>query len=344
MFLCIATKVQNNNSVKNEFIKDFDDKNNKKNIKFIKASIGEKEFYKKAIKHIAINEHAPADLLKNSKFGFVEYDYAFYAVLDVDFSLITVNNSTSFSDGNTTIKISSSSHVNSRHGKIFCIDLGKKDLDNSFMHEVLDIYENNLKSYLSADKNKQVVEYPTKQVVESKINECINDYKQQILAGEKERISNKCVYAINKINIIALPIYTLKFKYAGKEYKLSTSANRLNIIGDVPTGKTQTKELAEKKVLPFTTVSVCASLIAIIFAIINLQTGLSGHLVTTFILGVVAFLVYFASWVVFKKQYKKMCQKDYALKLENLKEFFKANSLTFTKKDQTYIKDYLRWF
>ena len=263
-----GAKIQNNNSIKNEFIEDLKGNKNKK-IKFVKAKFNEDEFFKHAISHLLINQYSPSDLLEKAKFGIVEYDYEFFAVLDVDFSLITVNNETTFNDGKKSIKISSDHQMNCKLKQTICFGL-ENNMDDYFAKEVINLAKGVDPTVFSLKGEKgSNVKYPKQQEIEHKIDKVIEECKKELLSDEINKASNRCIHNIRNIEIIALPIYKLQYEYNGKKYTISTSANKLNFVGDLPVTNNLILEEVKKKTMCFFLLSIGMSLAAIIFAYIN---------------------------------------------------------------------------
>ena len=333
-----SAKIQNDNSVKENFLHDLEGAKFRQSIKFIKASIGEEEFYKKALAHLAINKHAPNDLLSKGKFGFVRYDYQYFAVVDVDFTVMNVGARKS-----DLVSLSCNQKVNSNIGKNFCIELSE-NTDNAYMNEILeyiedfDFFSQNVTSVIGKNGN---INLPEKDVVEKKIEYCLTDYKRKLLDLDKS--SNHVVHKVYKIDIFALPVYTLSFEYNGKQYHVSSSACKFNIVGDFPHDN-ELKKKVEKKILPFTILSNLLSLGAIIFAIVNLSLRLLRLVKYDIILAGAALLGFGVSYLAYKIVYKKISKKEFQHKKECLTDILRKNGKSLSQRDNEYIQKFLRWF
>ena len=340
LFECIycSAKIQNDNSVKEDFDRDLDEAKLRGKVKYIKATIDEKEFYKKAISHLAVNKFSPSDLLEKGKFGFVEYDYYFFAVLDVDFTAMKVS-----ARRDDLVSLLSNQQVNSTIGKYFCVEISD-GVENTYMNEVMEQVEDihQFSHTIASGTGKSgKINLPSQEVIKAKVDECVEDFKKKILLADKA--SNHVAYKVNKIDLVALPVYTLKFEYGGKKYKLSSSASKLRIIGDFPHNNDLKKE-ASKKILPFTFISALASIGGAVFAIVHLIIRLLALVKYDLILAGVALATFAISELAYKWKYRKKSKEVYEQKLKSLKKFLKQSEIKLSKKDEEYIHKFLRWF
>lgn len=334
-----SAKLQNDNSIKDDFINDINKSKAKKYIKYINAKISEEEFYKKALAHLSINQNTPTDLLNTAKFSFVEYEYKFFAVVDVDFASMQIS-----ADKENLVSLLFNQQTTSEIGQILCIDLGENHFPELIMDEVVENYKS--VEYLSEDIDSQEktnkITLPSKDTIKSKIDKCVETLKRKILASNKH--SNHVSHKINEITIVALPIYSLKFTYKDKQYKIYSSANKLNLIGEFPINSSSLKSQVEKKVLPFTLLSCACSIGAIVFSIINLTNKLLGLIKYDVIFAVISLLGFGANYLANKIIYLKKSKELYIEKRNELKIFFEKSKINLTSEDEKYIQKFLRWF
>lgn len=327
------TKIQNDNSVKDDFVEDINKLKNKNRIKYIKAHVTEDEFYKKAIAHLAMNKYTPVDLLDLGEFGFVEYDYKFYAILDVDFTVMKVS-----VGGDDVVSLLTNQKINSEFSNSMCIELGEES-DDVFKEEVISsVNDLELNGVGKVGNIKKLSQEEIKSVIDS----VLEDKKKKILNVDKT--SNYVAHKINKIDIVALPVYSLKFKYNGKQYNISSSAQKLKIIGDFPRENMGIKKEVENKVLPLKMLSSIISVLAIILSFVNLYCRMLGLVKYNIILALISVISFVISWLVYKRMYKKKSVEIYENKIMSLSHFLLKNDKKLTKADEEYIQKILRWF
>lgn len=341
LFECVycSTKIQNDNSIKDDFVEDIKSAKVKKSVKYIKALVSEDQFYKKALAHLGVSRHTPSDLFTKGEFGFVEYDYKIFAVLDVDFTVMTVS-----AGNDNLVSLLSHQQVNAEASKLICVELSK-DTENDFMNDVLNYADSwdSKEQFVSSDqgKGKKVV-FPSQEVVKAKIEESIASFKNKILA--EDRLSNYVAHKVNKIDMYALPVYSLRFTYKGKQYKLSSSAHEIRFVGDFPKEEYSITKQVEKKVLPITMASFVISICAIIFAMINLSNRLLSWVKYDIILAIASIVGFGVSWFAYKIAYRKKSSDIYEQKLNCLKGYLKQQGKELTVSEEEYIQKFLRWF
>ncbi|MBQ3493822.1 MAG: hypothetical protein IJA69_00225 [Clostridia bacterium] len=337
---CSAT-IKNDSSVKDNFLKELDKTSG--GIIFIKPTIKEEDFHKRALSHLVVNKYSPQDLA-DCKFSHVKYRYIYFAVLDIDFFAVSTTSNVSPNLFNNTIDVSSSHQSNFMSGKNMWIKLSD-DIEDNFLSYVTENYDNLMISSEKVSKKyilSQNINVPENYVIDHTINNSVNNYKKTLTPQLPSNAM--CLHQINSIQIIALPEYSIEFEYKQKSYTISSLANNLNLAGQMPTKGDQIKARAEKKILPISLVSSLAALAAIVFAIIHISNKLLGLIVVDIVLGGVCLLCFLLSLFAFSVVCKKLNKQEFEQRKQRLNEILAEKSLKLTADEQNYIEKIIRWF
>lgn len=329
------TKLESGDSLKEDFKKDLENSKASSDIKYIPATISEEEFYKKAVTYLAMNKFTPNDILKNAKFKFVKHRYYFFAMVDAEFAAITVD-SLNYNESS----LAPTRKINLEFGNSFCIELDK-ETNNAFTNEVHKYHQSETVYTNKAIDGNSKITIPNPASVDKVIGDCVNDFKEKYLA--KDKTSNYVGHKISCVEVVALPVYSLDYEYNGKKYSISSSANNLNFIGEIPQVELTIKKECEKKVRLLTIISSLLSVLAIIFACVHFSTRKFSYCKIDIALTVLAIVGFLVELVAFSIEFKRKSRVIFNIKLEELKKYMSENGKTFTESDEHFVR-VLRWF
>ena len=342
-----GAKIINDNSVRDSFVSDIKDVNNiNKKIYFIKTNIKEDVFYKKALTHLSMNKNSPTDILE-SKFEFVKARYVFYISLDVDFEVLSVSNVFSQNYSGTKINISTKESTIFSEGKYICNPITNDTLFDQTKYVLQNISNLSSDIYSVQMTNNEIKErniiLPTKEEVNRKIDEAINEHKSKMLAFSKNRGTN-VIHKINSIKIYAIPEYSIEYEYKGQKYKLTSFANNLNIIGDVPNDEKSVKKAENKRYLPIFTLSLLLFISNILFGIYNIINRSYSALKYNLILILATIIFFVLGELIYRILIKNYKIKLFKTKKSNLEKHLSSINLKFDEGDTLFIESFKRWY
>lgn len=346
LFECVycSAKAKNENSIKDDFLKSLSSNSKThKSIHFIKPTVSEEDFYKRAVTFLQMNKNSPRDIL-NSEFSFVDYGYKFFVILDVDFFVLNTKNiveQTFESTLKTSLNITSQESSTYSHGKYFNIpisaDISSTELDQfSNSVDFLSTFDEMLASETKG------VKLPPKELIEGNINSCIGDYKEKSFP-EKIKSSNYIVHKINKVDFYAIPCYKLEYTYKNQKYQLSSFAHTLNISGKIPDGTNENKKELTIKKAPFSIASSLMAVAALIFAFIHLGNRAYSWIITEVVLIGATALLFGINLISDKIINKTHYRKKFKERKENLLSFLNKQ-YQLSEQDLAYIDSIERWW
>ena len=339
-----GAKLQNEKSLKSDFTKDIIQARAVRNIQYFKPAMTEDGFYKKAISHLMMSKNTPNDILDMSEFGFVDYRYEYFVKADVEFYLLKVDKK---ADDDKLSLSAKNKQFNGHHEQILVIALNEDLPSKELLDEVSilsdyedDEYDFDLESLASKEVKQRP---PKKEQIKGVLDRTLEDYKAKLL--EKDQTgSNYVDHRVRSLKLYALPVYSLRYKYAHEDYEIISSACKFNITGTFPKAKEPLKNKGLSADAAINLTSIALSSVAGIFGIASLCTKLLSLLWVTLAftgLAVVGFLFELCLSKIFER---KRNENLFNIKLGRLKVFFERKGKIFSEYDEQYVQKELRWF
>lgn len=340
--------VQNENSVKTEFLKNLSTETKKrKTIRFVPVRISEEDFYKKALAHIVSSEHTTKDVLTQSKINEVQCSYKYFAILDVDFTALKVSGYVSNSNNNKNdkLQIETQQEINYTYGKYITINLSEEENKTylNYVSDNLEILLEDSEMLTKEDIKVNNIILPESVYIEDKLDETINHSKMQMLKNEKNNESTDIVHKINSIDIIAVPEYSLTYEYDNKAYKISSLANFVNITGSMPNEKKKINKQINKKINIINAMSLVLSLMLIVLGSILIGVRRVNFLSFVDIATKIVAVIFLLNILVETFLYKRQKYKIFNEKLIAFKEILTMKSYNYSNADAEYISAVKRW-
>ena len=336
-----GTKMSQSNSIKDKFINEFKTDNiDSSTIKYLKTKVKEEEFYKMALIHLGFNKYSPSDIF-DSKIGQVKCCYKYFAVIDVDFTAISINNADEWSNN---LNILHRETVEYKLDKYMCISLSD-GITNSQLEQV----SNNIENLLEL-KNSVVTEptndnVPDMAIVQQRIENAIDDYTIQLKNNEvRSTKSDIITHNINEINIIAMPQYSLDYQYNGKTYTITSFATQLKLEGEIPKRSKEIQNYCSKKTRFLDYVTLIFAMVTITFAcfhLINRKLGLIGIDISLIVITVVVYLVN----ILIKNALKKQKSEElFKIQFKKFELLLQKKAIKLMDKEKIYINKIMRWY
>lgn len=324
---------------KQSFIKFLSSKSvNEGKIRVVKSMMSEKDFFKGAIEHIALEKNSPIDILK-AKFSDVELRYSYYLIVKAEYKLATLSNeyfeNVSFEQkSNKMLSINSQKSIEEdvTHEYIaVCSPLQDNAFEGQSEKVYNDIYQEMpfVKTTLvNAETLKEKnIKLPAKAKISAAIDRIVSETKAELLSNATTK-NARVMHKIEDIELCIVPEYVLKFEYNGNKYEVSSFAYDLHIVGNIPNDSENLYKQVMQKTAKFPIVSIVVSALAAIFAFI---TGRFFKFYDFFAINLiivpVVLLVFGSTFFIDKILTRNLLTKRYAIKREELKEFYKNNGI-----------------
>ncbi|MBO5885078.1 MAG: hypothetical protein J6Q51_04705 [Clostridia bacterium] len=332
--------IKTEETVKQTFINDMESQKTKKNIYLVKAAVPEDEFLKKAFIYLSLNKNTPLDVLSESRFLPVQCRYVFYAVADVNFEVLNVKNHehlNPYKSSNISANFEASSIY--CNGTKLCIPLTTNTFENQSKFVINDSHIMTSKKYSQKTSINQIqqqgVETPTKDKVEQFINQAIETQKIQMKAYSP---FYRIIHKINKIDLFAIPEYSLEFIYKNNKYKLSSFAHKIAVAGNIPMEKQTLKK--PKPVCISSIATTITAVLCILFCLFNIVFKYQKLMFYDMLLAAIAIICFITSTTISILAENKISKKLLTDKKTNIKEYLSKQSINLTKDDENYIDLY----
>ena len=335
-----GSKFNVENTIKDFFISDLSKIKNRNNVKFVSANVTEQEFYKNALAYLAVNKNSPKDIL-TANFSHVKYRYVFFAVFDLHLSL---DSCFSGPEG-----VSKHSHYLST--KTMCVKLTEDCISKQsslILNSYDKLYEN---STFSTPALKGVkLSYPSKKDADATIEAAVEDYKKKnnaYILREKQTSLNaysaqsaynsQVAHKVSKLQILAVPEYSLEYTYQNKTHTLYSFAHDLNIVGDVVKCD-ELKTKLNKALMPLTISNLLFGVPTALFSLYGLLIRRLLKFSNVFkMLFIISLVFAFASFAITVCVQSIQENKVFELKKEQFLKYAEQNQIEITQKDISYI-------
>lgn len=338
-------KIQDDDSIKQTFLEDISSTKTKKQIHLVKAVVEEKQFLKKAFMYLSLSKRSPLDILSNSTFSPVKCNYVFYAIVDAEFSVISIKNHEHYNPYKNADRLSVDfqESVVYTHGHKLCIPLTNSNNEGQTKFVLDTNYTITNKKYSKPITVNQLqqkgLNLPKKEIVEQYIDQAISSHKIQMKAYAP---LYRIVHKINKIDIFAIPEYSLEYTYENKKYKLTSFAYQINILGDIPLEKNFSKKKNKAEIVS-STITTFATSLSILFCLFNLIYRYNKLIVFDMAFALISVVSLIISLIISKHSKKKISKSVFSCQKNNLAEHLQKYSISLTDDDLNFIDSYVRW-
>ena len=324
---------------KQSFIKFLSSKSvNEGKIRVVKSMMSEKDFFKGAIEHIALEKNSPIDILK-AKFSDVELRYSYYLIVKAEYKLATLSNeyfeNVSFEKkSNKMLSINSQKSIEEdvTHEYIaVCSPLQDNAFEGQSEKVYNDIYQEMpfVKTTLvNAETLKEKnIKLPAKAKISAAIDRIVSETKAELLSNATTK-NARVMHKIEDIELCIVPEYVLKFTYKNEQFEVSSFAYDLNIVGNIPNDSENLYNQVTQKTAKYPIVSIVVSALAALFGFITSKFVrlLDLYVINAFLIPVVL-IVFGSTFFIDKILTRRILTKRHAIKREKLKEFFKNNGV-----------------
>ena len=311
----------------------------KKGTQVFKASIPEETFYKDALIQLSMNKNTPLDVLEKGKFGFVKYRYVFFASCEINYYQLTQNSMSRLDK--KTISLADSQMVRSLSKIRKCIPI-TRDCSQEQINLVLSDFDSGLLDTYAAtigfEKGDKIT-CPEQAEVERNIEIVAENFRDVV---RNENFGSDVIYKIAKVQLFAIPEYSLEFKYDNKTYALSSFAHRLNIVGTMPNSN-EYKQSENKKQNPVNLMTMIICLAMSAYSVLHmLFFRLYGLLGLDIVLLIVSIAIYVVNLSINKSIAIMVKKKYFETKKENLMKHLSSKDIGITLNDKESINSFLR--
>jgi hypothetical protein len=324
---------------KSAFEKNLSSATLKKGVQVYNAEITEDAFYKNALMQLTMNKTTPIDVLEKSKFSFVKYRYIYFASCEINYyqlSHISVN-----SLNKKTVSLADSQMARYLSKVTKCVPITKDCLPEQ-INLIMSDYDTGLLDQYATTVGfgkDEKIKCPDQSEVERCIEMVAENFRDIV---KSENAVGDVIYRVEKVQLFAVPEYSLEFNYNNTSYTLSSFAHRLNIVGTMPNSQ-EYKQSERKKMNPVNLITMIICLVMSTYSVLQmLFFNYYGLLTLDIILLILSIVIYVMNLSINMSIEKMVKKKYFETKRDNLIKHLSSKDIETTLNDKEFINSFLR--
>lgn len=304
-------------------------------LKFFKVKESKEEFKKAVFSKLAMTKDVPEDVL-NCSFSEVKLEHVYFVYFDMKFSVMK-------NDGMLEY-IGSAEPCN-------CVTEGTlQDMANQ-INLNRDRYRfAKIRDDYNSSEDVRLTDISKEELYEA-VEEIAEAGKELFI--QKNKLKSNVTYNINNIQLWAIPKYSIEFTYKGKNYKMESFADMINVYGEMPMLEKNEKEYEKefKQEMKRTTgiPSFISTIICLVIALFSLSNFLFFRyyrfLIVELILMIVSAVILVGNIALYAitnaVKSKKVKGRLFTRKKQNLINRLNKEKLQLDSNDELNIKSYL---